>query len=208
MGTRNKNTRQNTNVSTHHRNRRNLRPSISVMTYQNITSTIAAIAAIVALYLVYTRPNPTPSRDTATATYYYDTSTIVHRHTREQIERTIVDTIHVNIPANIDTAAILKQYFTLTHHADTIRDTNIVAVISDTIGYNRLLARTFKYQITRPTLIQKKRALLLIGGIFDLKGRVEPTLSISPSPKWMLHAGYSLTEKTPKVGFSYVLVSQ
>ena len=176
--------------------------------YNAITSTIAAIAALVALYLVYTRPTPQPARDTATATYYYDTSTIVHRHTQTQIERTILDTIHVNIPANIDTAAIIRQYFILTHHSDTIRDTNLVAIISDTIGYNRLLARSFKYQITRPTLIQKKRAVLLIGGIFDFQGRVEPTLSISPSPKWMLHAGYSFTEKSPKLGFSYVLVSQ
>jgi hypothetical protein len=175
------------------------------MTYQNITSTIAAIAALVALYLVFTRPNPTPSRDTSTATYYYDTSTIVHRHTREQIERTIVDTIHVTILPNIDTAAILKQYFTLTHHADTIRDTNIVAVISDTIGYNRLLARSFKYQITRPTLIVKKRPLFAVGAIFDLQGRVEPTLSYHVTRKFGVMATYSFTQKLPRFAINVTL---
>lgn len=177
--------------------------------YNTITSTIAALAAIIALYLVWRQPKPsTTIRETPGATYYYDTSTIIHRHTRTQIEKTITDTIHVNIPAQIDTAAILKQYFTLTYHSDTIRDTNLVAVISDTIGYNRLLSRTFKYQITRPTTIVKKRPRFAAGIIFDKSLTPTPTITCDLNRKWAVSAGYSLTRKSPEIGLFCIIGNQ
>jgi hypothetical protein len=179
----------------------------NTMTYNSITSTIAAAAAIVALYLVWKQPKPN-IRETDEAYYYYDTTTVVHHHNAAQIIRTIVDTVHIPIPPNVDTAAILRSYFTLTHHSDTIRDSSITAIVSDTIGYNRLLSRSFSYQITRPTVIQKKRPRVLIGINSDLLGRVEPTLSYAPDPRWLIHLGYSPTQNSPKIGFSYVLVYQ
>ena len=177
------------------------------MNYNSITSTIAAIAAIVALYLVWKQPKPVV-KETKDAYYYYDTTTVVHHHNAAKIVKTIVDTIQIAIPPVVDTAAILRSYFTLTHYSDTIRDSSITAILSDTIGYNRLLSRSFSYQITRPTIIQKKRPRLLIGLNFDRFGSVEPTLSYLPNPRWLIHVGYSPIQKSPKIGFSYVIVNQ
>ncbi len=51
------------------------------------------------------------------------------------------DTVH--IPANIDSLAIVRDFFAKRHYLDTIaNDTNAFIVISDTLFKNRLLSRS------------------------------------------------------------------
>ena len=74
----------------------------------------------------------------------------------------VVDTIYINgattyvyNDAPIDTAAILTHYLTqAVTYIDTIRDSSLQAVISDTIFRNEIVGRGFEYKILRPIEIQ------------------------------------------------------
>jgi hypothetical protein len=72
---------------------------------------------------------------------------------------TVVDTVYVSgetkyiyNAAPIDTAAILTHYLTQAiTYVDTIRDSSLQVVISDTIFRNNIVYRDFRYKILRPT---------------------------------------------------------
>lgn len=64
------------------------------------------------------------------------------------------DSILISIPANVDTAAILQLYFTKYHFRQEISDSNITAIIDDTIARNSILARSFTYQWKKPQIIE------------------------------------------------------
>lgn len=57
------------------------------------------------------------------------------------------------IPSNVDTIAILKDYFAKYLYSQTIADTSISVTISDTISQNKIAGRGFSYQILRPQQI-------------------------------------------------------
>ena len=60
-------------------------------------------------------------------------------------------TVYVYNDTPIDTAAILTHYLTqAVTYIDTIRDSSLQAVISDTIFRNSIVARKFEYKILRP----------------------------------------------------------
>jgi hypothetical protein len=64
-------------------------------------------------------------------------------------------TVYVYNDAPIDTAAILSHYLTqAVTYIDTIRDSSLQAVISDTIFRNKIVGRGFEYKILRPIEIQ------------------------------------------------------
>lgn len=58
------------------------------------------------------------------------------------------------VPANVDTAAILKDYFAIVYYSDTLQnDTSYHLVINDTIHQNRIAFRQVLFQNLRPTAI-------------------------------------------------------
>jgi hypothetical protein len=58
------------------------------------------------------------------------------------------------IPANVDTAAILNNYFALVYYSDTlVNDTSYRLIINDTIHQNRIAFRQVFFQNLRPTAI-------------------------------------------------------
>lgn len=61
------------------------------------------------------------------------------------------DSVVVEIPAMVDTAAILARYFNIYYYAQTITDTNLIATITDSVSQNRISKRTFQYQWLKPT---------------------------------------------------------
>ena len=74
---------------------------------------------------------------------------------------TIQDTIYlegeeipVYLVGSIDTAAILSHYLTqAVTYIDTIRDSALQAIITDTIFRNEIVGRKFSYKILRPVTI-------------------------------------------------------
>jgi hypothetical protein len=65
------------------------------------------------------------------------------------------DTIYIPVPANIDTQAVLKQYYAHIYYADTITDTNLVATIIDSIAKNSIIYRHFTYKWLQPQVINQ-----------------------------------------------------
>jgi hypothetical protein len=64
-----------------------------------------------------------------------------------------VDSI-IYLPANIDTAVILAEYFQRLYYVDTIyREGNFMAVVKDSVSNNRIVYRAFDFQNLRPTAI-------------------------------------------------------
>jgi hypothetical protein len=60
----------------------------------------------------------------------------------------------VYLEGDIDTAAILADYFRKYYYSDTIyRDGNFMAVVRDSVSNNRIVYRAFDFQNLRPTAI-------------------------------------------------------
>lgn len=80
-------------------------------------------------------PEPTTSTHIDTL-YKWDTVTQTH-HTKPTL---VHDTLI--LPANIDTAATIEDYYRRREYQDTIRDSVFEVYISDTVYKNRLFRRT------------------------------------------------------------------
>lgn len=67
------------------------------------------------------------------------------------------DTVYVDIPANVDTAKILKDYYTKYYQVDTLKnDTSALIIVKDTISQNRTQSRQWEFVNNRPTQIINK----------------------------------------------------
>lgn len=55
------------------------------------------------------------------------------------------------IPREIDTAAILKDYFALYAYADSVKLDSVTLVIKDTVSRNKIKSRSVEYEILYPT---------------------------------------------------------
>lgn len=86
---------------------------------------------------------------TSIITYKYDTT--VYHVDRVNIYHYSTDSIF--LPVKVDTSQVIKDYFTKYVYSDTIRDTNILATITDTVFKNSILHRAFDYRLLRPTQI-------------------------------------------------------
>ena len=90
-----------------------------------------------------------------------DTIKVEKQVTRWIKGATVRDTVYVEgqevpvyLTADVDTNAILTHYLTqAVTYVDTIRDSSLQAVISDTIFRNEIVGRKFSYKILRPVTI-------------------------------------------------------
>lgn len=108
--------------------------------------------SIVALFLnivCWCNPRPNPMQVTVKKEVhnYYDSTekTIV-----PQILPTQTTFSFVPVPQNVDTAAILRQFFGVYTYTQNIEDTMIKAVLSDTISENKIRGRSFTYKLVKP----------------------------------------------------------
>lgn len=131
------------------------------MNKQNIIYTglilLLLLLAFFGGYKYYPLRNPCPqiARDTV---YVYDT--VVH-FIPDTVPFYIIrkDTVIVNhnIPADVDTAAILADYYAI-HYYDRVWEDSLVKItLEDAITENRPLHNIFKYQLLNPqTIIENK----------------------------------------------------
>ncbi len=59
-------------------------------------------------------------------------------------------TVYVNIPVDVDTAAILKDYFAKKHYPDSLNNADLTVWLSDSITQNSIASRAWKWRINRP----------------------------------------------------------
>lgn len=100
--------------------------------------------------------------------YVYDSVVREFHYTDTLKEDTI---IYRDVPAKVDTAAILKDYFAARTYTRTHIDTSLTIIIEDTISENKIGAWSLKYKITQPTTINtykpERRSILFVGAEFS-----------------------------------------
>jgi hypothetical protein len=123
------------------------------------------------------------------------------------------DTEYVEIPANVDTSEILKDYFARLYYNQTISDSNLVAIIEDSVTQNRIIHRTFKYQWLQPQTViinevkpqGKERSKVYVG--VELGGNMQqfnlsPTLRLATVKGNMYGVRYGAIDKTYNFEYS------
>lgn len=123
-------------------------------------------------------------------------------------------TVYVDVPANVDTQAILKNYFAIHIGVDTLRDKDLLGLYYYTISENKLKKDSFIYRILRPdretiitnTVIPEKKIGFYLG--FNTGASIKGTgIGFGPealitTKKWQaIGAGYDVLNKTASIKF-------
>lgn len=130
---------------------------------------------------------------------YIDTGRVV-RISVPLPKDTITDTLIINkfitIPQEVDTQAIIEDYFRVYAYQDSFKANDVTVTVYDTIGTNRILSRRWEMNNYRPTLVKKDVVKLFVG--MSLSSRHELPLRPDISPSLML-----MTKKDLGVSISY-----
>lgn len=118
---------------------------------RNIWAVIIVLIVIIFAQRECSRPYPVnPSGITIVVDTIYDLEIkrdSIHFPVPYLVIETVIDTVLIDV----DTAAILHDYFAMRIYNDTlVDDDDLYFSISDTVHRNRLLGRSFEYQNRRP----------------------------------------------------------
>jgi hypothetical protein len=152
---------------------------------------LIAVLIIVILLLKMCTPKPTPNpgeiikidgKKYEVIKRIRDTQYITKTHTIYKPGETIYveKPIYVDVPSDVDTGEILKDYFAKYTYKDTIKleDSLGTVQITDTIQKNKIVSRTFKSNINqvhvRDSIIVKElpKPQLYVGGIIGADRKV------------------------------------
>jgi hypothetical protein len=95
------------------------------------------------------------------------------------LQPAVIDSFPMEVPADVDTSAILRMYFTEKHYADTLRDSNLVASWNAKVFMNSMSDFKLDYKILRPK--EEKKYLLTKTRVF-----VGPVAGIDQSGRFYL----------------------
>lgn len=110
------------------------------------------------------------------------------------------DTMYVQVPVDIDTAAIIESYFTKLYYNDTIIDYPELKVsLSDVVYQNSLYDRKVYIDYTRP--VPNKLKALSVGADFSCNSL--PVYMSFRRNRVTYKLGYDLLNKSLVGGFSY-----
>ncbi len=114
----------------------------------------------------------------------------------------IIDTLYLPELVDVDTLAILKDYYAHVVYKDTLRNQYGYIALTDTLSQNRIKSRQVKTSLSIPevtktiTLTQKKRAQIYLGANF-LGSETDPLLgynvniSLKTKRDKFIEAGYN-----------------
>lgn len=173
------------------------------------------IAIALCSYLMLRNNEPVIEPAQTIVNTIYDSTKVVTKpiYVKEIREKILRDTIRLKIPVDVDTAAILREFFTSRYYLHEYRDSNITITIKDSVRYNAMVYRQLDYRWLKP-LVQETIHIMpapkwhwLIG--FNYEWRL-PYAGITPTfgaryKSWSLMAGYNLIYKSPSIHFNYLL---
>lgn len=111
---------------------------------------IAVLVGVVAGWLLKPSPAPTASTITRTVTVPGDSKPYpVAVAVPVPYDSVVVDTFW----RDVDTAAILRRFFTQYTYQDTIRDSSFVAILREVLAQNQIIERQLSVQNLRPTQV-------------------------------------------------------
>ena len=113
-----------------------------------------------------------------------------------------VKEVPVEVPADVDTAAILADYYTQRMYNDTIIQTEMLSVtLHDTVYNNMLLGRKVYYTLDIP-IIDRTNEISLSADI----GKRMQLISVGYQHKNITYKlGYDFYNRTPTVGVAFTL---
>lgn len=111
--------------------------------------------------------------------------------------------VQVPVPAEVDTAAILADYYVQRMYNDTLVDNEFVTLmLRDTVYNNKLLGRTVHYNLSIPTKKMPEHEVLVTG---DFGYRSQTVMAGYRYKKLQFRAGYDFYNKSPMVGIGLTL---
>ncbi len=119
------------------------------------------------------------------------------------------ETVRVEVPAIVDTSAIIADYFSRRVYRDTLRASapgklggSAVAVISDTVAQNVIAGRSVCLTFT-PNRLATTRSVDLL----STWGLHNTTLMAAYRyRRWAMYAGYNFSERAPVAGVGYQII--
>lgn len=171
---------------------------------------IVALVFMLVLQRECQRCPPAPEPTTIT---HIDTVTTWDTITQVVQSQPVVIYDTLEIPATIDTAAALADYYTRRSYQDTITDTVFQIIIADQVYMNRLLTRTTKSSVFVPTITIYRtdslfipcppaKALVFFGvgiGGWDDKFSIAPGLALVTKRRNMYMLNYDPLNKVAQV---------
>lgn len=111
--------------------------------------------------------------------------------------------IYIPQPAlPIDTAAIIQDYLSAKVYCDTlISNSEITAILKDTVYQNSIVGRTFFYALSTPVL---KGAQRPFSAFLTADSRLSASLVITKE-KWLIQGGYDFKDKYPFLAIGFKL---
>jgi hypothetical protein len=121
-----------------------------------------------------------------------------------------VQTIVKEVPQKVDTSKILKEHYALNIYKQTIGDSSFKATITDSIQQNKLIGRSFQYQLLKPVALVLPNRSKLFAGIRAGAGRsgissIGPEVTLITKKDHLYSAGYNLVDNSFNVGIGWKL---
>lgn len=105
-------------------------------------------------------------------------------------------------PALIDTVAIIEDYLKAKVYNDTlVSNSEITAILRDTIYQNSVLGRSFHYTLSTPVLKCPEKPFSLY---LTADSRFTTSLIFTRN-RWLIQGGYDFKNKTPYMGIGFKL---
>lgn len=129
------------------------------MTRKTDTAILIFLLCVISFFIYrdFIRPQgETPAADTVFIVDTIPGDTVLRVIYQDRPRPVYIDTgSTIIIPANVDTNAILRDYFAKVYYSDTLNDTSYRVVIRDTVTENRIAWRQVQFQNLRPTVINR-----------------------------------------------------
>ena len=121
------------------------------------------------------------------------------------------------IYSKIDSAAVFKTYFTTYYYSQAIEDSNMCAMVYDTIRQNKIVGMGFKYQWLKPVsmitvtnVIESNKRLLMVGvfagaSVMGTQLSCGPKVSFLTKKNTIYDASYDVFGKVVMIGASKVI---
>ena len=106
-------------------------------------------------------------------------------------------TIINEVPANVDTSAILKAYFSELTYNDSLVNDTVAFSIKESVTQNSIRSRELKWRLKMPiqTIVEihnEKKGQLCAGGMVTFRGQstIAPTLGYKNKNDWFMFGSY------------------
>jgi hypothetical protein len=126
---------------------------------------IVLVAVIAILLLTKGCGQPKPKPDIITkidTTYIKSTDTVYHHLRGKTVYQPYSVYVEVGVPANVDTAAILADYFMVREYADSAYNDSVKIHYSAVVNRNALKSMELSYKLTLPQMVVTKSSTLTV----------------------------------------------